>query len=455
MSEAGNILVVEDDGDLATLLTDELSEAGYGVRTSDRAEAAEEEMARGQPELILSDLRLPGMSGLDFLHRVNTYPEPPAFLLVTAFGTIPQAVEALKAGADDFLTKPLDLEHLHLRVARTLDNHRLRQEIASYRRAAPVSHFHDLVGQSPAMLRLYDQIRMLSQAGGPVLLQGESGSGKELVARAVHQESPRGSSPFVAVNCASIPGELMESELFGHKGGAFTGATGSRRGLFAEAHGGTLFLDEIGEMPAALQATLLRVLQDGRIRPVGGEKEESVDVRVVTATNRDLSEEMTQGNFRPDLFYRLETFSLTIPPLRERGEDLELLAGRFIAQFARDLNRKNLHLTEDALDCLKNYPFPGNVRELRNAMERAATFAQDERIRPAELPERIREAAATVPPPSAADASAFLEEGFPTLEELNRRYIDHVLEYTGGNKRWTAKILGVSRRTLYRHLDRH
>jgi len=455
MNQAERILVVEDDADLASLLADELREAGYSVRTSDKAEDAEEELAREQLELILSDLYLPGMSGLELLHRVTAYPDPPAFLLITAFGTIPQAVEALKAGADDFLTKPLDLEHLQLRVARTLDHHRLRREIAGHRDSEPVSHFHELVGQSQAMRRLYDQIQMVSQAGGPVLIEGESGSGKELVARAVHQESPRASGPFVAVNCASIPAELMESELFGHRSGAFTGATGNRTGLFAEAHGGTLFLDEIGEMPPPLQSTLLRVLQEGRIRPVGGEKEESVDVRVVTATNRCLEEEMTAGNFRSDLFYRLETFGLKIPPLRDREEDLELLAGRFIAQFARQLKRGDLHLTQDALASLKTYSFPGNVRELRNAMERAATFARDDWIRVADLPDRIRGATGSpAPSPAVTEEPALLADGLPSLEELNRRYTAYVLEQTGGNKRQTAEILGVGRRTLYRHLGR-
>ena len=440
MTTTAPILVVEDDADLAGLLTEELQDAGYAVVAVDSAEAAEEKLPVADPELILCDLRLPGMSGLDFLRRVSGFPAPPAFLLITAFGTIPQAVEALKAGADDFLTKPLDLEHLQVRLARTLDHHRLRREIAGYRGAAPDGHFHELVGQSPPMNRLYDQIRMLAQAGGPVLIEGESGSGKELVARAVHAESPRSGGNLVAVNCASIPAELMESELFGHKAGAFTGASGSRRGLFAEANGGTLFLDEIGEMPPALQATLLRVLQDGRIRPVGDERETTVDVRVVAATNRDLRGDVEQGGFRADLFYRLETFGLEIPPLRDRGEDLELLAGRFIAQFAHQLDRGEVRLRDDTLACLRSYPFPGNVRELRNAMERAVTFARDGWIRPPDLPERIREAAPS-PAPSEPQGTSpdLLAGGLPTLEELSRRYISHVLEQVDGNKRWAAQ----------------
>jgi len=455
MTTADRILVIEDDTDLASLLSDDLGDAGYPVSVAADAEAGRAELNDQPPALILCDLRLPGISGLDFLREITTLPSPPAFVLITAFGTIPQAVEALKAGADDFLTKPLDLEHLQVRVARTLEHHRLRQEIASYRQSADNGHFHGLVGQSQGMQQLYDQIGMLAQAGGTVLVEGESGSGKELVAQAIHKESTRSQRPFIAVNCAAIPADLMESELFGHKAGAFTGASGNRKGLFAQAHGGTLFLDEIGEMPTAVQATLLRVLQDGEIRPVGGEREESVDVRVVAATNRDLRQGIENGTFRADLFYRLETFSLRIPPLREREEDLELLAGRFIAQFAQQLGRGQVQLTETALGSLQRYAFPGNVRELRNAMERAVTFTRDGLIRPSDLPERIRE---TAPSPPSSEPQGpppdLLAGGLPTLEELNRRYISHVLEQAGGNKRWAAQILGVGRRTLYRHLDK-
>ena len=455
MSDGERILLVEDDADLAELLTDELQENGYAVTAVTRAEEAEQVLAAEGASLVLCDLRLPGMSGMDFLRRVVALPDPPAFLLITAFGSIPQAVEALKAGADDFLTKPLDLEHLRVRVERTLEYQHLRRQVASLRDGDPPCHFHDLVGQSPPMRRLYDQIHLVAQGGGAILIEGESGTGKELVAHAMHAESPRAEGPFVTVNCASIPVELMESELFGHRAGAFTGAAGSRQGLFGEAHGGTLFLDEIGEMPLALQAKLLRALQDGRIRPVGSDQEVQVDVRVAAATNRDLREAVTAGSFREDLFYRLETFGLRVPPLRERGEDLEVLAGRLIAQFADRLNRDKVRLTDDALDCLKAYPFPGNVRELRNALERAVTFARDGLIRRSDLPQRMREAAPeNGPSPGQGPGVDLLNGSLPTLAELQQRYIAHVLEQTGGNKRRAARILGVSRRTLYRQADR-
>ncbi len=454
MSEAERILLVEDDADLAGLLSDELTEAGYAVIARDRGEEAEPDIAQGRAELVLCDLRLPGISGMELLKRVTALPDPPAFLLITAFGTIPQAVEALKLGADDFLTKPLDLEHLRLRVARTLEHLRLRREIEGLRHRELPLDFHGFIGQSPAMRELYEQIRLMAKAGGAVLIEGESGSGKELAAQAVHAESPRAEGPFVAVNCASIPAELMESELFGHRAGAFTGAANSRRGLFTEADGGTLFLDEIGEMPTTLQANLLRALQEGRFRPVGEDRERTVDVRVVAATNRDLEEAVAMGTFREDLYYRLETFRLRVPPLRERGEDLELLTSRFMAQLASQLQRGTVQLSEDALACLRGYSFPGNVRELRNALERAVTLARGNKLRCADLPERMQRRApapAQAPVPAGAgEGAALLGDGLPTLEELQQRYIDYVLQQVGGNKRQAARILGVSRRTLYR-----
>nr|WP_207132057.1 sigma-54 dependent transcriptional regulator [Halorhodospira neutriphila] len=447
-------MLVEDDADLAGLLSDELTEAGYAVTTLLRGEEAEPAVAQGQADLVLCDLRLPGMSGMELLKRVTALPDPPAFLLITAFGTIPQAVEALKLGADDFLTKPLDLEHLRLRVARTLEHLRLRREIEGLRHREPPLDFHGFIGQSPAMRELYEQIRLMAKAGGAVLIEGESGSGKELAAQAVHAESPRAEGPFVAVNCASIPAELMESELFGHRAGAFTGAANSRRGLFTEADGGTLFLDEIGEMPTTLQANLLRALQEGRFRPVGEDRERTVDVRVVAATNRDLEEAVAMGTFREDLYYRLETFRLRVPPLRERGEDLELLTSRFMAQLASQLQRGTVQLSEDALACLRGYSFPGNVRELRNALERAVTLARGNELRCADLPERMQRSApapAQAPVPAGAgEGAALLGDGLPTLEELQQRYVDYVLQQVGGNKRQAARILGISRRTLYR-----
>lgn len=474
---ASRILVVEDDGGLRDMLRQELEDAGYRLASAPDADAARRHIARHHPDLVISDLRLPGDSGRDLLDHCRTLDAPPGFIMITAFGTVEQAVEALKRGADDFLTKPLRLDHLRLAVARVLNARRLRSEVMQYRKLLDAGEFHGMVGRSTPMRTLFDAIRQVAPLGGPVIVTGESGTGKELVARAVHAESPRRDAPFVPLNCAAMPPELMESELFGHARGAFTGATQQRPGLFVEADGGTLLLDEIGEMQPDLQAKLLRVLEDGCIRPLGSDREVTVDVRLIAATNRDLEAEVAAGRFREDLFFRLETFPLAVPPLRERGEDLDLLAAHFIERFAALGQHKPPKLSEAALDCLKRYRFPGNVRELGNALERATAFCDGREIRPAHLPERIRRAAHAAGTAGVADdpaqpgrdtgpetgpetgrdpaIDALLPSSgeLPSLDSLERRYIRLVLERTGGNKRQAAAILGIGRRTLYRRLD--
>ena len=298
------VLIVEDDKGLGQLLTEEVQDNGLEGYWCSSAEEALGMMSSWNPDLVVSDLRLPGMDGLEFLKKVrDEFPEnQPDFLIITAFGTISKAVETLKAGAEDFLTKPLDLDHFMITVERVLRNRALRLEVKQIKSLLNSDSFHDMYGQSRSMRFLFDQITRVAQADGPVLILGESGTGKELVARAIHGESKRAKNPFLAVNCAGIPEHLLESEFFGHKAGAFTGASKTRQGLFAEAHGGTLLLDEISEMPLFMQAKLLRLLQDGKVRPVGGNQEEQVDVRILAATHRDLEEEVRQGHFREDLF---------------------------------------------------------------------------------------------------------------------------------------------------------
>jgi two-component system, NtrC family, response regulator AtoC len=447
-----SILVVEDDAGLRELLRNELEDAGYRLSVAADVPRARAQIERAAPDLVVSDLRLPGDSGRDLLDYCRGLEAPPGFIMITAFGTVEQAVEALKRGADDFLTKPLRLDHLRLAVARVLEARRLRSEVRHYRKLAEGT-FHGMVGRSAPMRRLFDAIRQIAPLSGPVIISGESGTGKELVARALHAESSRRDAPFVPVNCAAMPPELMESELFGHARGAFTGATQQRAGLFVEADGGVLLLDEIGEMQRETQAKLLRVLEDGCIRPLGADREISVDVRLVAATNRDLEAEVAAGRFRKDLFFRLETFPLDVPPLRARGEDLDLLAARFIARFAALGERPAPALSDQALACLKSYDFPGNVRELMNALERATAFCDGPEIRPVHLPERMRHRRQ-----STVDANApalpLLDGGeLPTLGTLEQRYIRLVLEHTGGNKRQAAALLGIGRRTLYRRLD--
>lgn len=450
------VWIVEDDQGLGNLLVEEIMDAGLEARWMSTAEEALQAMGRMCPDLIVSDLKLPGMEGLTFLRRVldNGHNSPPGFLIITAFGTIPKAVEALKAGADDFLTKPLDLEHFMLCVNRVLENKHLKEKVNRMQGFLAAENFHGIYGKSTPMRLLFEHIRQVAKAQGPVLILGESGSGKELVARAVHKESLRAGAPFVPVNCAGIPEHLLESEFFGHAEGSFTGARKSRQGLFAEAETGSLLLDEISEMPLFLQAKLLRILQDGKIRRVGENREYQADVRVLAATHRDIEEEIRLGRFREDLFFRLEAFTLHIPPLRQRGDDIELLAARFLEQFAFALDKKITGFSKEAIELISQYPFPGNVRELSNAVERAATFVTGSMICEQHLPARIRNfrSQETKTVTENMYNSVPGEKKLLPLAELERRYVQHVLEQVGGNKRRAAAILGIGRRTLYRRL---
>lgn len=447
------IFVVEDDPGLRELLLEELEVEGYSVDSASSVEDALPLIERWQPDLVISDLRLPGADGMSMVPSLQQLPVVPAILLITAFGTVSQAVDALKQGADDFLTKPLDLEHLLLSCRRLLENRRLRNTVNQFRRSLGESSFHGMIGNSRAMRELYSQVSQVATAESAVLVLGESGTGKELVAKAIHEESPRQQGPFLAVNCAGIPHELMESEFFGHAAGAFTGAQKARAGLLKEAHNGTLLLDEIGEMPLKLQAKLLRVLQEGTLRPVGSDQEVYVDVRIIAATHRDLDTLVSQGKFRQDLFYRLETFALKVPPLRDRGDDRELLAQHFLAALTKDTQAPPA-LSSAALDRIYQYPFPGNVRELQNAMERAVTFCQGKEIMPQHLPERMQAEAQP-----GADAEGHADFGevplsqLRSLSDVQRDYVRYVLREAGGNKRKAAEILGVTRRTLYRWLE--
>ncbi|MFO8240192.1 MAG: sigma-54 dependent transcriptional regulator [Dissulfuribacterales bacterium] len=449
------VWIVEDDKALGTLLLEEIRDAGLKGYWHASAEEAFQSLQQRWPDLIVCDLRLPGMDGLTFLRKIlGLAPSSsPGFLIITAFGTIPKAVEALKAGADDFLTKPLDLEHFMLSVKRILEKKRLKEMVSQMQGFLSSENFHGMYGKSIAMRLLFEQILHAAKAQGPVLIIGESGTGKELVAKAIHKESARASGPFLPVNCAGIPEHLLESEFFGHAEGSFTGANKSRQGLFAEAERGSLLLDEISEMPLALQAKLLRIIQDGSLRRVGENHEHRVDVRVLAATHRDVEEEVRLGHFREDLFFRLEALTLRVPPLRERGEDIEFLAARFMQQFALALDKKIKGFDSQAIELLIQYPFPGNVRELSNAVERAVTFNTEPWIRVKHLPARIQG--------YQSGAEEFSSEilGFTVknekllpLAEIERRYISHVLEKMGGNKRQAADILGIGRRTLYRRL---
>ncbi len=457
MTYKEHIVLIEDDRGLRELLQEELEAEGYSVTACADAETGLLAIRDHLPELVISDLRLPGADGLSLLPAISQCSPKPSTLIITAFGSVQQAVESLKAGADDFLTKPLEMDHFLLTVSRLLDNRRLRSEVQRYRSILGVEQFHGIIGQSPAMQQLFHQIRQIAGADGPVLILGESGTGKELVARAVHEQSSRKNQPYLVVNCGGIPGELMESEFFGHAAGAFTGARTQRAGLFQQADGGTLMLDELGEMPPPLQAKLLRALQDGRVRPVGSDHEIQVDVRVIAATNRNLTEAVSEGTFREDLYYRLETFGIQIPPLRSRRDDIRPLAEFFLTRFNARQGRSVKGFSDDTLALLASYGFPGNVRELQNAVERAATFCDTPLIEPRHLPERMLGAAAAEPSTNEVavgeQSDLAAAESLPDLETVQRKHIHRVLTATQGNKRKAADILGITRRTLYRWLE--
>ncbi|MGM8226881.1 sigma-54-dependent transcriptional regulator [Cellvibrio sp. ARAG 10.3] len=449
-----DVLLVEDDPDLQQLLMEELQDAGHSCIACGGLQEARAFLQAQLPQLIVSDLRLPDGNGLTLLENVKQLPLKPGFIVITAFGTIDQAVDALKRGADDFLTKPLDLDHLRLCVERTLQRQQLQEEVAYYRRLLDEAEFHGMIGGSSVMRQLFALLRQIAQAEGPVLITGESGVGKELVARALHNESPRRDKPFVAINCGGIPASLLESELFGHAAGAFTGADKARQGLFAAANGGTVLLDEIGEMPLEMQSSLLRTLQDGRVRPVGSNREQELDVRIIAATNRQLTEEVSAGRFREDLYYRLETFSVEVPPLRRRAGDLERLISHHLKH--QNLRREQPveGISADALMRLKAYPFPGNVRELANMIERAVTFCTGRQIEVEHLPERVQSIAITSLDTLAGRWEPPLVEGqLVPLETIEQDYIRYVLQQVDGNKRRAAEILGIGRRTLYRWLE--
>lgn len=462
-----SLLLVEDDGALAHLITDELESDGWQVHAHSNLTSARDWLQTHQPEMIVTDLRLPDGLGMELVHETTADGEDsaprPGVIVITAFGSVPQAVEALQAGADDFLTKPLDLDHFLLSIRRVQENRSVRHELNQFRQLSKDQGFHGIYGQSASMRALFEQIRVIGRAHGPVLINGESGTGKELVARALYLESERANEPFLAVNCAGIPQELLESEFFGHASGAFTGARKSRKGLLQEADGGTLLLDEIAEMPLSLQAKLLRALQDGSIRPVGQDTEETVDVRIIAATHQDLKQKVAEGAFREDLYYRLETFALTVPPLRERGDDRELLAQRFLQQLAMSQRKPIQGFSPESVGLLQRYSFPGNVRELQNITERAVAFCNESWIQPTHLPDRLKEAVldqrelarTEVTAAESARSNGGLLDGpmLPTLEQLQKRYVKMVLEEVDGNKRRAAALLGIGRRTLYRWLD--
>ncbi len=448
---SSRVLVVDDDRSMCELMQAALEKRGHEVEACTRGAEALELISNRDFGAVVTDLNLEKMSGLDICKYVTeNRPEVPV-LVVTAFGDMSSAIAAIRAGAYDFLNKPLEMEALHLAVDRAIQHRRLREEVK--RLTEEVGHARtagELVGKSPAMRKVYELIGRVSDTDSSVLLTGESGTGKELVARALHSQSDRANRPFIAINCAAVPANLLESELFGHVRGAFTDAKTSRKGLFERAHGGTVLLDEIGEMPMAMQPTLLRVLQERRLRPVGGSAEISFDTRILAATNRDLESDVEEGRFREDLFYRLNVVEIHVPPLRTRGNDILQLAQHFVDVLSKRMGKPVEGITAEAAKKLLDYDWPGNVRELENAIERAVTLTRFDRITVEDLPERIGAYQSTRINPIDVDAEQVLP-----LEELEKRYIERVLKVVGGNKTRAARLLGLDRRTLYRKLERY
>jgi nitrogen regulation protein NR(I) len=462
------VLVVEDDNVARDLLEEILRSEGYEVDASPDGNHAIEQAKNKRYDLVVSDVRMEGAGGLAVLATFQQLQPDAPVILITAFGDVSGAMQAIQKGAYDYVSKPFKVDELKLTVKRALERRRLAHISAHTDSADETQSIEDIVGRSPLMLDVYKLVARVAKSAATVLVVGESGTGKELVARAIHNHSPRASAPFVPVNCTALTESLLESELFGHAKGAFTGAAQAKRGLFEEADGGTLFLDEIGDMGGKMQAQLLRALQDGEIRRVGGNEAIRTDVRVVCATNRDLEAEVRSGRFREDLFFRINVVTLHLPPLRERAGDVGMLVSHFLRKLARrEGQRGTVAIAPEALGLLEKYGWPGNVRELENVIERAMTLAKGGIILPSDLPTEVltrpradsgphsvRSAAAQQALPADAGALALLAHDRPTLAELERRYIELVLHETGGNKKRTAEILGIDRRTLYRTLDR-
>jgi DNA-binding NtrC family response regulator len=449
-----DILLVEDKESLRRVLRLTLEHAGYGVTECADAASAAAEIARAPYRLVLTDLRMPNGTGLDVLRAARAAdPEVPV-VVMTAYGSIDEAVQAMKDGAHDFLQKPVDSNHLILLIQRALEQSRLRTENILLREDWSRRYgFPRIIGESDAIKRAVSETQRVATTEATVLLLGESGTGKELFARAVHHLSPRRDQPFVAINCAAIPETLIESELFGHERGAFTGASERRHGKFELASGGTVFLDEIGELPLAVQGKLLRVIEEKTVDRIGGRVTVPVDVRIVAATNRDLKGAAEAGEFRLDLYFRLAVFPVEIPPLRERGDDVAMLARHFAAQFGKELRGREATLSDDAVALLRSRPWQGNVRELENAIERACILADSLALEASDLalgaPPRARAAAEEIDSFAALDLSGTLSEAAESaVREVERRKIAEALRASDGNKTRAAEALGVSYKTL-------
>lgn len=448
--EAVHILVVDDDLETRNLLGEVLREEGYEVTTSGSAEEALDVGNNELFDVIISDMKLgTELNGLDVLRAYKSIQPESEVILITAFGSMESAIEAVKAGAFDYISKPFKIEEVVLQVGRALGNRSLVRENRHLKRQLESqAGISSLVGRHPAMVEIYKKIAMIADSRATVLITGESGTGKELVARAIHYNGSRAREMFFAVNCGGLTESLLESELFGHVRGSFTGAFENKRGIFEEATGGTVFLDEVSEMSPALQVTLLRALEEGKVRRLGSNQWVKIDIRLIAASNRELGELVKQGRFREDLYYRLRVIELDLPPLRERSEDIPLLVDHFLKQYGLERGRE-YQVSNDALICLVAYGWPGNVRELENALEAAVALNRTGVITLEDLPPKLRiiEDRGKRPEDLFAD--------LPSLEELEKRYLAHLLKLTGDHKTQVASIMGIDRKTVYRLAEKY
>jgi DNA-binding NtrC family response regulator len=442
------ILVVDDEESMCNFLSIMLKKEGYQITTALSAKEALKKMARDDFDVVISDLKMKNMNGLELIEEINKKDTVPYVIIMTAFATIESAIEALKKGAFDYITKPFKVDEIKLAVTRALEQGKIRYENISLKKQLKKTEgFGEIIGKSSAVMEVLSQVRKIADSESTVLLTGESGTGKELIARAVHQHSYRAERPFVTINCGALPEELLESELFGHVKGSFTGAIKDKDGFFKVANEGTFFLDEVGEMSARIQVKLLRVLQEKEIVPIGGTAPLKVDVRLVAATNADLENEVSVGRFRKDLFYRLNVIPIHIPPLRERKEDIPLLIEHFLKKYSSP-DGKPKKINAEAKKILSQYAWPGNVRELENVLERAVTLQSGNTISEKDLPEKLVKGKGKV----MAKAKE-LEN--PTLETVEKAYIYWVLQECRWQKQRAAEILGIDPSTLYRKIEKY
>jgi two-component system response regulator HydG len=441
-----NILIVDDERTMCELIETDLRLRGIQSRWCTSASQAIDMLHQNDFDVVLTDIRMPATTGLQLCQQLTMVRPDIPVIVMTAFGTLDTAIAAMRSGAYDFITKPIEMDLLSITLMRAVQHRQLTQQVKLLQASSEKTDaFGELLGQSEAMRQLYQQLQQVAQTDAGVLIHGESGTGKELVARSIHANSRRSSKPFVALNCAALSDTLLESELFGHVKGAFTDAKGERRGLFLEAHGGTLLLDEIGDMPMTMQVKLLRTLEERKVRAVGSDKETPFDVRVLTATHRDLETAVAEGSFREDLYYRIHVIGIELPPLRSRGTDILRLATHFQEQFAAIEKKPITGFADGVAEKLLSYSWPGNVRELRNVIERAVALTRYDKITLEDLPEKIRDFRAGTVFIGGDDPNELV-----SMEEIERRYIAHVLQAVQGNQTQAARILGLDRKTLYR-----